>query len=237
MNGLTRRHLLAAMATACAIAPLPGQAAAPPLRIGIIGSGKVGSTLGGLWVKAGYQVMFSARTLGNAQDLAKSLGPLASAGTPRQAVDFGDVVLLAVPYYAIPTLGPQLNPGLKGKILLDATNPFAFRDGAIAATAARDGAGATTQRYFPDARVVRGFNSLDMSAIRAQAHRPPPLMAVPIAGDDPTAVKTVVTLAQAAGLDPVVTGNLASSLQYQPGHKGFELQDSAAALKAALHIQ
>lgn len=236
MTHLSRRHLLAALLAACTATPL-AHAAPPALRIGVIGSGKVGGTLGGLWVKAGYRVMFSAKTLGNAQDLAQSLGPLASAGTPEQAVQFGDVVLLAVPYYAIPTLGGQLNPGLKGKILLDATNPFAFRDGAIATTAAREGAGATTQRYFPDARVVRGFNSLAMGAIRAQAHRTPPLMAVPIAGDDPSAVKIVAELAWAAGLEPVITGKLASSIQYQPGHKGFELQDSAAALKAALPVQ
>mgnify|MGYP004714062711 CR=1 FL=1 len=75
--------------------------------------------------------MFSSRDLAQARRVAQWLGPLASAGTPQEAAAFGVVVLLAVPYRAVPELGRELNAALAGKILLDATNPYSYRDGAI----------------------------------------------------------------------------------------------------------
>ncbi|CEF42735.1 hypothetical protein ASN_3508 [Acetobacter senegalensis] len=178
--------------------------------------------------------MLSARSLDEAQQQAAQLGSLASAGTPEQASAFGDVVVLAVPYRAIPALGKQLSGVVKGKILLDPSNFYPSRDGAIAATAAHDAAGITTQHYFPGARVVRGFNSIDMSVLRTEAHRRPPLLAVPIAGDDPSAVRAVADLVRAAGFDPVITGDLASSIAFQPGGPGFEVKTDATRLKAVL---
>ncbi|GBR38800.1 oxidoreductase [Neoasaia chiangmaiensis NBRC 101099] len=233
---MTRRGTLKALAGACLVASVPVARAAPSLRIGIIGAGHVGSTLGGLWVKAGYHVMFAAQSLDQPRDVAQSLGPLASAGTPAQAAAFGDVVFLAVPYRAIPSLGPQLSPILRGKTVLDATNPYGFRDGAIARIAATDGAGMTTQRYFPGAHVVRGFNSVDMSSIASEAHRTPDPLAIPIAGNDAAALKQAAELVTAAGFTPVVTGDLASARLFQPGNPGFELERDAAGLRAALHV-
>ncbi|WP_306308927.1 NADPH-dependent F420 reductase [Ameyamaea chiangmaiensis] len=211
---------------------LAAPVAAP--AIGSLGAGQVGSTLGELWIRSGLHVMFSASTLSQPRALAASLGPLASAGTPEQAVAFADVILLAVPYGAIPHLAPRLAAAMAGKILLDATNPYGGRDGAVAALAERDGAGPTTQRYFPGARVVRGFNALSMSILRREAFRPSPRLAVPLAGDDVDAVATVETLVRRAGFDPVVTGGLDTAIRFQPGHPGFERQDDAAGLRAAL---
>lgn len=232
MTHITRRTILAGLFGL--VCPCSGRAESPHLKVGLIGAGQVGSTLAKLWVDAGYHVMLSARELNEAQQQAARLGPLASAGTPEQAAAFGNIVVLAVPYRAIPALGKQLSGIVKGKIVLDPSNFYPVRDGSIATTAAHDGAGLTTQRYFPGARVIRGFNSIDMTVLRMEAHRNPPLLAVPIAGNDPSAVSTVADIVRAAGFEPVITGKLASSVAFQPGGPGFEVKADAARLRAML---
>ncbi|MBF0877350.1 NADPH-dependent F420 reductase [Gluconobacter cerevisiae] len=234
---LRRRPFLAALAGLATVSSASAvEATSQKMRIGIIGTGHVGTTLAELWVHAGYPVMVSSRSLTEAQSLATSLGPLATAGTPAQAAAYGDVVVLAVPYGAIPQLGPQLSRTLLDKVVLDPSNPYPWRDGAIADTAQRDGAGVTTQRYFPSAHVVRAFNSIDMTTLRSEAHRAAPLLAVPVAGDDAQAVSQVTTLVKAAGFDPVVTGNLTTARLFQPGSAGFELERDATGLKQVLHL-
>ncbi|GBD57425.1 NADPH-dependent F420 reductase [Gluconobacter wancherniae] len=238
MNGfrLRRRPFLAVLAGLAATTGASPVSAQSRPTIGIIGAGNVGTTLGGLWVQAGYHVMVSSRTLSDAQAVATSLGPLASAGTPAQAAAFGSIVVLAVPYRAIPQLGRELGHALAGKIIIDPSNPYPFRDGSIANAARIDGAGATTQRYFPSSRVVRAFNSIDMTALRASAHRSGALLAVPLAGNDKDAVAETAALISAAGFDPVVTGGLDTARLFQPGSDGFELERDAAGLKQALHL-
>src|SRR5437868_14825432 len=113
----SRRRMLLRLAGAAgavvgfAALPLAARSAtdaARKLKIGVVGSGRIGGTLGGLWVKAGHDVMFSSRDLEHDKALAASLGPAARAGTPRDAVAFGEVVLIAVPYAALPQLGKDL---------------------------------------------------------------------------------------------------------------------------------
>src|SRR5213593_960860 len=76
-----------------------------PSKIATIGAGREGSALGTLFVKAGHPVMFSSRNPDRLKDLAAGLGPLAQAGTVEQAVAFGDIVALVVPYTAIEEIG------------------------------------------------------------------------------------------------------------------------------------
>ena len=91
-------------------------ATAAPLRIGIIGAGQIGGTLARLWVQAGHEVLLSSRHPDELKPLAQSLGPKARVGTPREAAVFGDVVLVSVPYAALPQLGRDLKAELAGKI-------------------------------------------------------------------------------------------------------------------------
>ena len=98
-------------------------AEAPPLKIGIIGAGKIGGSLATLWVQAGHEVLISSRHPDELKGLAQSLGPKARAGTPREAAVFGDVVLISVPYGALPQVGKDLQNELKGKVVLDTGNP------------------------------------------------------------------------------------------------------------------
>ena len=109
------------------------------MRIGIIGSGHIGGTIGGLWVKAGHPVLFSSRHPEELKDLVAGLGVLARAGSVDQAIAFGDVVFIAVPYGVLPQIGRDYTGALKDKIVLDAGNAVAARDGAIADEVERDG--------------------------------------------------------------------------------------------------
>jgi predicted dinucleotide-binding enzyme len=105
------------------------QSVSNKLKIGVIGSGNIGGTIGGLWVKAGHSVLFSSRHPEELKPLTDSLGPLAKAGTVGDALDFGDVILVAVPYKAIPELAKDYGPKFAGKIVIDPANAVARRDG------------------------------------------------------------------------------------------------------------
>src|SRR5438309_8780890 len=118
-------------ATMAAIA-VPALAQAKPLKIGIIGSGRIGTTFGGLWAKAGHEIMFSDRDPEQAKRAAESAGAHARAGTVEDAVAFGDAVLIAVPYGALPAIAQQVGEKLKGKVVVDPNNPVPSRDGEMA---------------------------------------------------------------------------------------------------------
>src|SRR5258708_39921381 len=164
-------------------------AAGSKMKIGIIGAGHIGGTIGELWVKADHPVFFSSRHPEELKDLVTRLGPLAQAGTVDQAIGFGDVVFIAVPYSALPQIGKDYGKSLAGKIVLDANNAVANRDGAIAEEAERDGIGVTSQKYLPGTRLVRAFNTLNYMIFEREANRPAPRLAVPIAGDDQETVQ------------------------------------------------
>src|SRR3954468_16163656 len=100
-----KRRAFVLAVTAAAVSPAFAQAKA--LKIGVIGSGRIGSTLGGLWAKAGHEVMFSDRDADTAKRAAEGVGPRARTGTAEEAVAFGDAVLIAVPYGALPAIAKQ----------------------------------------------------------------------------------------------------------------------------------
>jgi predicted dinucleotide-binding enzyme len=95
---MSRRRLLELAAAVVAAGALPLQAAtSTSTRIGVIGSGNVGSAIGGSWIKSGHEVMFSSRNLDSDKALADELGGKARAGSPAEAAAFGEAVLIAVP--------------------------------------------------------------------------------------------------------------------------------------------
>jgi 8-hydroxy-5-deazaflavin:NADPH oxidoreductase len=238
----SRRTLLGvAGVLACASVLQPWRALAQATNgakvpIGVIGSGHIGGTIGGLWVKADHPVLFSSRHPDELKDLVAGLGPLARAGTVEQAIAFSEVLFLAVPYAALPQIGRDYGDTLKGKIVLDACNAVAARDGTISEEVEHDGVGVTSQKYLPGARLVRAFNTLNYMIFAKEANRPDPKLGVPIAGDDPEAVRTASGLVRDAGFDPVVVGNLAEARRFQRGAPGYGQSVTAAELKQKLSL-
>lgn len=207
-----------------------------PTRIGIIGSGNIGGTIGGLWVKKGHSVFFSSRHPDELKDMVAKLGSLAQAGTVEQAVAFGDVLFIAVPYGAIPQIGKDYSAAMKGKVMLDACNAVSSRDGAVADEVEQNGIGVTTKRYFPGVRIVRAFNTMSYMVFAREANRPDPKLAIPIAGDDPQALQIAASLVRDAGFDPVTVGTLADARRFQRGQAGYGQQVTAAELKQKLSL-
>jgi 8-hydroxy-5-deazaflavin:NADPH oxidoreductase len=234
----SRRAVLAAGAALAATATLPRAfAQGGKMKIGVIGSGKIGGTVGKLWVKAGHSVLFSSRHPEELAGMVKELGPLAKAGHVAEAIAFGDVLLLAIPFGAYPAFGKENAAALKGQIVLDAGNASPARDGAeIAAEAEKDGIGVVAQKYLPGARLVRAFNTLNFLILQREANRPAPRLAIPIAGDDAEAVKVAAALIHDAGFDAVVVGDLKAARRIQRGNPGYGQAVSAAELKQKLGL-
>ncbi|MEA2963350.1 MAG: 8-hydroxy-5-deazaflavin:NADPH oxidoreductase [Alphaproteobacteria bacterium] len=235
-----RRALLAtagALLLGAVFDPLRAGAQTAKSRIGIIGSGRIGSTIGGLWVKAGHSVLFSSRHPEELKDMVAGLGAAAQSGDVAQAIAFGDVIFLAVPYGALPQIGRDNAEALKGKVMLDACNAVAGRDGAVAEEVERDGIGVTSQKYFPGVRVVRAFNTLGYTIFAREANRPDPKLAIPIAGDDADAVQIAAALVRDAGFDPVTVGKLADARKFQRGGPGYGQSVGAAELRQTLSLK
>ncbi|HKM88836.1 MAG TPA: NAD(P)-binding domain-containing protein [Xanthobacteraceae bacterium] len=207
------------------------------MRIGVVGSGHIGGTIGGLWVKDGHKVLFSSRHPEELKDMVAGLGALAQAGTVEQAIAFGDALFIAVPYKALPQVGQDYGAALKGKIVLDACNATAARDGAdLAEEVEKNGIGVTSQKYLPGTRLVRAFNTLNYLIFAREANRPDPKLAIPIAGDDAAAVQVAAGLIRDAGFDPVVVGKLADASRFQRGRPGYGQEVTAAELKQKLSL-
>ncbi len=213
--------VIAALALALATSPRAVFAQSTPdssaLKIGIIGSGNIGSTVGTLWVKAGHPVLFSSRHPEQLKSLVGGLGPLARAGTVKDALRFGDVAFIAVPYGAYPQIGKDYASEFAGKIVLDAGNAVPRRDGEIANEARENGIGITSAKYLTGARIVRAFNTMNFRKLADNANRSGTRMAIPIAGDDREALAVAQTLVRDAGFDPVIIGGLESATIFAQG--------------------
>lgn len=232
-----RRKFLVASGIVIAASALPFSAhAAETTKIGIIGSGNVGSALGASWLKAGHKVMFSSRNIEHDRALADRLGAGAHAGTPREAAAFGDVLLVAVPYSALPDVGRDLAELIQGKVIIDACNPFPHRDGEIANWAREKGAGLASAELLPGAHLVRAFNAIGAARMGA-AYQEPGAVGMPIAGDDADAVAVAAGLIRDAGYEPVLIGGLERGKYLMPGtplageHSADEIRQIAAGLE------
>jgi 8-hydroxy-5-deazaflavin:NADPH oxidoreductase len=242
---MLRKFLAKGLATVAAVALVAAGAAeagaAPPggapLKIGIIGAGHIGGTLARLWVAAGHEVLISSRHPEELRPLAQSLGPKARVGTPREAALFGDVVLVSVPYGALPQIGQDLKAELAGKIVLDTGNPYPQRDGDMALEARRVGTGVASPRYLPGVRLVRAFNAINSDDLASKAHRPGEPIAIPLAGDDPEALAVAQRLVRDAGFEPVVVGPLSRAHEFDVGTPVYTRLMTAPQLRQALGLR
>ena len=235
-----RREILKAAGAIAALHPLlltkvSAAAVGGKVRIGIIGSGNVGSALGRVWANAGHQVMFASRNLEHDKQLAAQIGANARAGTPAEAAAFADVLLFAVPYGALPDLGKALAGPIKGKVVIDACNPFPQRDGGIATRAREQGAGRVSEELLPGAHIVRAFNAVG-AARMGQVHEEPGKVGMPISGDDKAAIEVASRLIREIGFEPVLVGGVDKGKYLMPGtplageHSPDEIRKIAATL-------
>jgi predicted dinucleotide-binding enzyme len=210
-----RRVFLQAAAALAAALPFATFAqSGAKLKIGTLGSGRVGSAIGKAWIKAGHEVMFSSIDLEADKKLAASIGAGAHAGTPREAAAFGSVLLVSVPYAAMPALGKDLGDLLKGKIVIDTSNPIVARDGDMAVAAREKGAGLASTEFLPGARIVRAFNAIGAARMGDAANNKGERIGMPIAGDDPKAIEVASALVRDVGYEPVLVGTLAAMGRY-----------------------
>lgn len=187
--------------------------------IGIIGSGLVGKAVARLAVAAGYEVVISnSRGPESLSELVKQLGPLARAGTVDEAIAAADIVSIAIPLAAFENL-----PSYKfvGKVVLDQTNYYpgmgGFRredldDGQLTSSE-------LMQRHLHGAKLIKGLHNLSWIHMQSNA-RPKGSIdrtALPIAGDDALAKKTVARFIEAIGYDVADAGSLAESWRIEPG--------------------
>jgi len=208
-----------------------------PIKIGIIGTGHIGGTLATLWVGAGHEVLMSSRHPQELQGLAHSLGPKAHVGTPLEAAKFGDVVVVSVPYGALPQVGRDLKSELAGKIVLDTGNPYPERDGQMAVEARHKGTGVSSAEYLPGVRLVRAFNAINSGDLRSEAHRKGAPVAIPLAGDDAQALQVAERLVRDAGFAPVVVGPLSKAREIDVGTPVYTRLMTEPQLKAALGLK
>jgi predicted dinucleotide-binding enzyme len=216
------------------------QPAGSPLKIGMVGAGREGGALGTLFVKAGHPVMFSSRHPEELKGLVAGLGPLAQAGTVEQAIGFGDVVVIAIPYTAMEQIGKAHAGALAKKVLvIDVSNPIARRDGEdlVKRVGEEGGAGLVTAKLLPGAHIVRAFNAIGSRRLVEIAHRPGGPVGVPIAGDDPKAIAVAENLIREIGFEPVLVGGLAMGRHLVPGtplggeHTPAEIRQIAGSLR------
>ena len=233
-----RDVLLTALAASLNVLPIAASlvnaADDKKLKIGIIGSGHVGSALGRVWAKAGHEVMFSSRNLESDKKLAAEVGTNASAGTPQEAAAFGQIILLAVPYSAFPDLTKSIGHSLQGKVVINASNPFPQRDGEIASQAREQGAGLFDEHLLPGAFIVRAFNAVP--AAHMDSTQDPGKTGMPIAGDK-KALEIASRLIRETGFEPVVVGGPDMGKYLMPGtplageHTPDQVRGIAATLK------
>jgi 8-hydroxy-5-deazaflavin:NADPH oxidoreductase len=184
------------------------------MKIGVLGTGDVGKSLAKAFLALGHDVKMGARSAGNekAQAFAKEAGEKASAGTFAEAAAFGEVVLLC-------TLGMANQEALqaagldnlRGKLLIDTTNPLDFSGGkpGLGITGA-DSAGERVQKLVPGARVVKAFNTVGNTLMfRPQLPGGPPDMF--ICGNDAEAKKQTAGILKDFGWDVIDLGGIESS--------------------------
>lgn len=205
------------------------------MNIGILGAGNIGANAARLLAAAGHDVRIaSSRDPRSLEAKAHELGDRVHAATPADAVAFGDVVLLAVPWSrkedAIPDAGPY-----DDKIVIDAMNPYT-EDFEIEDLGDRTSS-EITETLVPGARLVKAFNTMHYRRLATEG-KPTGArgrLAMFLAGDDPAAKAVVAGLIDEIGFEPVDTGSLIDGgRRQQPGSPIYNVPLTASEAKKML---
>jgi len=206
------------------------------MRIGIIGAGMIGGTVGRLLADAGHEVLLSSRHPEQLGERARNIG--GQCGPIIQAATWGDVILLAIPFGATEDLDMAVKDALMHKVVLDAGNPFAERDGHAAAEVeeAGTGSGSWTQRRLYGVHVVKAFNTVNYKVLESEAHREGERVGVPLASDHDDALEMAAKLVTDCGFEPVVVGKMEECKRFDPGTPVWNSAMTAAEIKEELGL-
>jgi len=185
------------------------------MRIGILGAGSVGGTLGRRWAHGGHEVLFGVRDAADpkVRDLVALSGAAARAGSVTEAASFGAVVVLATPWDAVESVLRSAGD-LSGKTLLDCTNPLKEDLSGLAVGNTTSGA-EQVARWAPQAHVVKVFNTTGFDNM-VDPRYPEGAATMLFCGDDAGAKATAAQLATDLGFEPIDVGPLARARLLEP---------------------
>ena len=189
------------------------------MRIGLIGAGHIGSTLSGHFVGAGHEVAVSnSRDPATLKGLLAELGEGVRALTAAGAAEFGEVVVVSIPFGRHREVPAE---DLHGKVVIDTNNYYPGRDGHFDdLDRDRTTSSELLQSHLSGARVVKAFNAINWRSLRDLGRPPgdPQRVGIPISGDDAHAKRTVAELIDEIGFDAVDAGTLGEGgRKHQPG--------------------
>lgn len=184
------------------------------MKIGILGTGRMASSLGQLWAEKGHEVFFGSRTPEKGITLAGSIGHGSKGGSIREAAAFGEVLLLGVPWGSVEQILKTCG-SLDGKVLIDCINPLQndYKSLAIGFTTS---AAEEIANWAPGAKVVKAFNTISDKVIRLGPEFGNEIATAFYCGNDPAAKAVVAELSKDLGFDPIDTGNLCMARYLEP---------------------
>jgi 8-hydroxy-5-deazaflavin:NADPH oxidoreductase len=204
------------------------------VRIGILGAGRIGGTIARRLSAHGHAVtLANSRGPDSLRDIAAQIG--ARAAHAGEAAEDAEVVITSVPFPQLPTLREAISGAPREAIVIDTSNYFSFKDGPIEAV----GAGELESEWVQEQLgrpVVKAWNNILAGSFMTKATPPgtPGRIALAVAGDEPEAKATAMTLVDSTGFDPVDSGPIAESWRQQPGTPAYCTDLSAAELRTAL---
>jgi predicted dinucleotide-binding enzyme len=185
------------------------------MKIGIFGAGNVGGALGRAWARIGHEIFFGVPTPSDAktQDLVKSIGAKARAGTVKEAASFGEVLVLATPWPATQA-AIQAAGNLGGKIMVDCTNPLSDDFTRLVVGHTTSGAEQVAQ-WARGASVYKAFNQVGFN-VMANPKFAEGRAVMFICGDDESHKPAVLKLATEIGFETINAGGLAVARLLEP---------------------
>ena len=204
------------------------------MKIGIIGAGNIGATLARKLAASGHEVkLANSKGPDTIRDLARDVG--ATAVSKEEAVQGVEAIVLAIPFAKYPDLANLFNDVPADVVVIDTSNYYPFRDGAIAEVdgGKPESVWVSEQIGRP---VVKAWNAVLAVTLaeRGQPNGASGRIAIPVAGDDPKAKATAIQLVEATGFDALDSGSLGDSWRQQPGTPAYCTELTANELKSAL---
>ncbi|HXY22885.1 MAG TPA: NAD(P)-binding domain-containing protein [Burkholderiaceae bacterium] len=187
------------------------------MRIGILGSGLMGGKLGTIFARAGHEVVFSyARSEQKLQRLAREAGGKARCGTPREAAQAADALLLAVHWLRMDDVLTQAGD-LSGQLIVSCSLPMNAENTELVLAHSTSGA-ETLARRVPKARIVSAFNTVPSEVLLSvfQARRRASRPSLVFCGDDASSKGIAAELIRDAGFDPLDAGALRIARYTEP---------------------